>query len=157
MSNDSIIKFSYDLFRYCLLYIKGGIYLDIKTELIKPIKDIINKNYFYTVLTGESGVIYQGIIACEPNEPIFIDLITYIVKNYKNISSYHMFIKHMRDVLVNKYVKDDLRFGLNANKYYLFEERIHRNCSHLDRYNLCSYIYDKNNKIFNTRYTDYPW
>ena len=41
-----------DLFRYCVLYNEGGIYLDIKTELIQPIKDIFNeKDTFYSVLS----------------------------------------------------------------------------------------------------------
>ena len=31
-----------DLFRYCYLYKYGGIYLDIKTELIKPINFILS-------------------------------------------------------------------------------------------------------------------
>ena len=36
-----------DLLRYCLLYIYGGIYLDIKVILIKNIDDIFkNKTYF---------------------------------------------------------------------------------------------------------------
>ena len=54
-----------DLFRYCYLYIYGGIYLDIKTKLIKNIDDIFNKPNvnFYTVLSMHKPTIYQGIIA----------------------------------------------------------------------------------------------
>jgi mannosyltransferase OCH1-like enzyme len=33
-----------DLFRYCILYIKGGVYLDIKTQLIQPLKPLIKLN-----------------------------------------------------------------------------------------------------------------
>ena len=62
-----------DLFRYCYLYIYGGIYLDIKTKLIEPIEQTFNipNVNFYTVLSMHKPTIYQGIIASAPKNPIF--------------------------------------------------------------------------------------
>ena len=73
-----------DLFRYCLLYVKGGIYLDIKTKLIKPIDkifDLDSKNTMYTVIDrlgiNEDGIgsFYQGIILTPKGNEIFLELI----------------------------------------------------------------------------------
>ena len=55
-----------DLIRYCLLYLTGGVYLDIKTELIKPIDEIFTTNNTYTVISSSKNHIYQGIIASKP-------------------------------------------------------------------------------------------
>ena len=56
---------------------------------------------------------------------------------------------------------ENLKVGLNKNKYYLFNEKLLKksHCKNkVDRYNLCSFILDKNNKkIFKTRYNDFPW
>ena len=39
-----------DLFRYCYLYLYGGIWIDIKTILIKPLKHVLPDEYgIYTV------------------------------------------------------------------------------------------------------------
>ena len=60
-------------FRYCYLYKFGGVYLDIKTELIMNIDDIFYKNNIelYTVMNKTNKSIYQGIIASKPNNPLF--------------------------------------------------------------------------------------
>ena len=45
-----------DLWRYCVLYHYGGVYLDIKTELIKPLNEIfVDDNMLYTVLSVING------------------------------------------------------------------------------------------------------
>lgn len=150
-----------DLFRYCILYKRGGVYLDIKTELIMPLSDIFTQNYFYTCLTywpekNKYENIYQGIIATPPNHPIFPKLISHIVQNANRITNYLMFVKHMKETIDNE-IGNKLHFGLNGN-YYLFEERVlSHNCKNRDRYGLCSDIYDGNKKIIKTRYEDYPW
>ena len=54
-----------------------------------------------------------------------------------------------------------LKVGLNKNKYYLFiEKKLDKlHCENkLDRYKACSFIFNENNeKIFKTRYNDFPW
>ena len=157
-----------DLIRYCYLYINGGIYLDIKTKLIKNINNIFNrKNTLYTVISPHSQI-YQGIIASPPNNPLFLELIEYIVKKYKNIDDYHMFCHDFynrickytnENNLKNKYYKN-LKYDID---FYLFEEKIEDNkvCQQLnerlDLYNLCTHIYDKNEIIVNTRYDKTIW
>lgn len=155
-----------DLFRYCYLYKYGGIYIDIKTKLIKNINKIFNKNdvNLYTVLSAYEGTIYQGIIATEPNNKLFLELINYIVKIKKPIKVYFELVYDFYNKL-KKYSKNDkLKKGYNIdknnNKFYLFNEILKNpsDCKDkLDQYGFCSYIYDNDNKIIKTRYSDYPW
>lgn len=159
-----------DLFRYCYLYEFGGIYLDIKTELIKDIDTIFNKKSInlYTVICNSKECIYQGIIATVPKNPIFIDLINHIlisVKTPLNIkNNYLIFTKYFYDRLKEIYGLEKLINGkmvsLNLNTYLFNEEcTINLNdCNDgLDRYGLCCYAYDNGVQIIKIRYPDYPW
>lgn len=151
-----------DLFRYCYLYKFGGIYLDIKTELIQNIDTIFNKKNtnLYTVFSMFPGTIYQGIIATVPNMPIFEDLIKFIVQIKKPVTHYFAFTYDFYRKL-KIYCFHNLKRGYNNNNIYLFYEKCTRNpfdCKDgLDRYNKCCYVYDNNLKIIKTRYSDYPW
>lgn len=139
-----------DLFRYCILYIFGGIYLDIKTELLVPLDDFFqDPTKLYTVVTPSSKWIYQGVIATPPNEPLMLQLAEHVLLN--DPTEYHSYVKEFYKRVTDNPPKNLL----------LFEERISNNsedCSGLDRYGLCCYIYDSNgNKIIKTRFNDYPW
>ena len=86
--------FKADLFRYCALYIFGGIYLDIKIlPLISFENIIIHKmplnltrerdvidNYGYKQW-GNMGYVYNGFMASEPFHPVLLELITICVNN----------------------------------------------------------------------------
>ena len=53
-----------DLFRYCYLYINGGLYLDIKIELIKPLSEIFkNPNILYIPICESGKCIFQAVIS----------------------------------------------------------------------------------------------
>ena len=81
-----------DLFRYCILYINGGIYLDIKTVLLKPLKDIFKENYVYSSISSIKDSIYQGVLASPPKNKFFLELIDYIVVT-RVISYYLIFTR----------------------------------------------------------------
>lgn len=67
-----------DLFRYCYLYIKGGVYIDIDNICVVPLKDIIKKeddfigvldlpyNGINTKFNGKSFAVHQSFVACKP-------------------------------------------------------------------------------------------
>ncbi len=154
-----------DLFRYCVLYIYGGIYLDIKTELIQPIENIFNKNYIYSVISIDKKSIYQGIIATPPKNIFFMNLINNFVKivNTKIDIPYVEFINDFYNE-IKKDTKKEITEGENIgtnNNYFLFTEKCTKNkffCyDKLDRYGLCCYITYNRNNIIKTRYSDFPW
>ncbi len=77
-----------DLFRYCVLYINGGIYLDIKYRCIKNFKllYLTNKEYYvrdHDVSDGTRGI-YQALLICYPYNNILLECINDIVHNVKN-------------------------------------------------------------------------
>jgi len=158
-----------DFFRYCYLYKKGGVYIDIKTELIKKLDDIFNKEntHLYTVLSINKHTIYQGIIATIPNNPLFLYLVKFMVNIQTSSPNNYDYIVFTKDFYFKlfKYYKN-IKMGYNKdfyNKYnlYLFMEKCsnqQKECkTGLDKYGLCCYVYDNNKKIIKTRYADYPW
>ena len=80
--------FKADLFRYCYLYIKGGVYIDLDMAPVVRLKDIVKPGYdFISVAEPDSGNIcgiYQAFIASVPKfEPlrVAIDRIVEYTKN----------------------------------------------------------------------------
>jgi mannosyltransferase OCH1-like enzyme len=158
-----------DLLRYCLLYIYGGIYLDIKTELITPLTDIFYSNPdidIYVVLMNAKDGIYNGVIAAKPRNKIFLELINHILHITSTVPNmaYETFIKHFLTVLRSN-IKTPITLSKTLNskfgKVYLFHETCTGNESDcpdgLDRYLNCCYIYDNDKKIIKVRYSDFPW
>ena len=157
-----------DLFRYCYLYTFGGIYLDIKTELIENIENTFPKPFVYTVLSINKGSIYQGIICTPKKNPIFLKLIKFMLETQKSQKKFQ-YILFTIDFF-NK-IKEECKYtpraGININKvnpmfnYYLLVEKCSKSpkdCyDKLDRYGLCCYVTDKGQKLIKSRYSDFPW
>ena len=72
-----------DLFRYCILYKLGGIYLDIKYEGVGgfSLNQLIDKEYFVRDIDNSGGGIYNGFMVCKPNNKILHKAIYKIVEN----------------------------------------------------------------------------
>ena len=156
-----------DLFRYCYLYQYGGIYLDIKTELIKPLNQLfINDNTLYTVIAADKKSIYQGIIAVYPLHPMLGELINQAVssKNFYLLLNYSLFLEFFYNCIMDE-IKNHKIFLGNHNTYsgysiHLLHEEDHpiSDCVVADRYKRCTFIQDENNNIvIKTRYSDFPW
>ena len=151
-----------DLFRYCVLYIKGGIYMDIKTVLVQPLDTLFPDNTISTVIANDGSTIFQGIIACPPRQPLFLALIAAILKGSVE-PPYHLFtLEFMR------YIRRDIQRrpleGRNQglkHAYMLYRERCTKNaamCSDgLDRYGMCCNVTLGGERVIKTRYSDYPW
>lgn len=80
--------FKADLFRYCFLYIHGGVYSDVDNICMTPIDNFINEDDKLVLVKdrsiGNQGLIYNSFIATEENNPILkkaIDLVVYNVLN----------------------------------------------------------------------------
>lgn len=77
---DAIIPgaFKCDFWRYAVLYVNGGVYLDIDIEPLFPLKNILkDSDQFLSVADRENGIdkitgIYQAFIACKPKHPILL-------------------------------------------------------------------------------------
>ena len=101
-----------DLFRYCLMYKYGGIYLDYKSSARTPLTKLLKKDDSYIlsqwdngqgeahegwglhnkVKSIEGGEYQQWIIICTPKHPFLRDVIDNVVANiqqYPNRTQYH--------------------------------------------------------------------
>ena len=88
--------FKSDLWRYCIMYKLGGVYMDVKFYPSVPLVDIINETpevFIRDVVatnTDNSDMrcktttgLYNGFLVSPPNNPIFKDMIERVVENWK--------------------------------------------------------------------------
>jgi mannosyltransferase OCH1-like enzyme len=150
-----------DLWRYCILYKEGGLYMDIKVELIKDINNLFDPNILTTIFRKKN--IFNGLISTPKNNPLLLELINYMIDNRYEKITYQMFCKNFANTIrkyTNKPLSNSLFIVENIPNIYLFEERVikykdgdDRNL--FDRYKLIDKIYDKDINIINTRFLDY--
>lgn len=97
---DRLVPTAYkvDLWRYCILYKKGGIYLDIKYEPVNNFKfiSLVDKEYYVKEYENNgwdyvnnnpkylSDAIYNGFMIVKPNNDRFLKIINAICDNVKN-------------------------------------------------------------------------
>ena len=84
---DNLIPGAYkaDLWRLCVLYINGGIYIDIKFSCINDFKliELTENNHFVKDRVNPLSI-YNAVMACEKNYPFLLQAINKIVSNVKN-------------------------------------------------------------------------
>ena len=85
---DSLIPGAYkaDLWRYCVLYIYGGVYMDIKLQCVDGFNLIylIHEECFpKDIDKGNNKGIWQGFLICKPKNEILKHCINEIIKNVK--------------------------------------------------------------------------
>jgi mannosyltransferase OCH1-like enzyme len=83
---DSLVPGAYkaDLWRYCVLYKNGGIYLDVKYLPVNNFKFINLTESEHWVLDVDKNGIYNALIVCKPKNPILFAAINKIVQNVKD-------------------------------------------------------------------------
>lgn len=82
---DNLIPCSYksDLWRFCVLYINGGVYMDIKYKCVNNFKLIALTEKEYFVKDRPKGMAYTALIVVKPNNNIMLQCIKRIVENVK--------------------------------------------------------------------------
>jgi len=79
--------FKADLWRCCVLYIKGGVYIDSDMMCLEPLSKIINSSDEFVSVRDDpmsKKFIYNAFIACIPKHPFLKEQIDAIVKNVEN-------------------------------------------------------------------------
>jgi FkbM family methyltransferase len=151
-----------DFWRYCILYVFGGYYFDIKTDFQTHINNIFDskkEKTWYTVICADNSCVYNGIIVTPPHNPVILDAIKHIYNNPKP-SYYFNYVRELLNI-VNKNCKNKVEVGENKQKNdwqcILFQEKCDGNCgNNCDRWGLDCIIVDKEGKkFFNTRYKDF--
>jgi hypothetical protein len=152
-----------DLFRYAWLYMRGGVYMDIKTELIKPFSELFpNNDVCYVVSSVKNKRIYNGIIATPPKNPMILALLKGAMQ-MTNDKHYFYIVWHGYCVL-EKYT-NGVKQGLNHTQIdspdvfvYVEKSMPSAACDNkLDQYNLCMFVTSDDVPMIKLRYQDYPW
>jgi mannosyltransferase OCH1-like enzyme len=73
-----------DLWRYCILYKRGGVYLDIKYIPVNGFKliNLLEKEHW--VLDADKNGVYNAVMVCKAGNPILLNAINQIVEHVKN-------------------------------------------------------------------------
>lgn len=168
--------FKADLFRYCYLYVEGGVYLDIKTELVLPLQQIYDdlrslKTPMATCLTEKSPLavhawdwpcVYQGIIFARPKHPIFLECIAYM-KGYawRGKLDYLAFCRNFTKRLHDRGLAQPGTYPREG--WTLWSEQVSfstKACrGEKAKFGACSVISSQSTgeKLFITRFADFPW
>jgi hypothetical protein len=136
-----------DLFRYCLLYTYGGVYVDIDIQMLSPIDDIIdlseNSKLISVKDVSKGHGIYQGFLVSEPKNEIFLPLIEDMLKN-PNPQDYAYHIEFFGKQLLkksklNEFILNEKVQMDDGDNYFLFKEIKNGKSEYV--------IVDKNNQL----------
>ena len=153
-----------DLFRYAYLYKCGGVYLDVKTVLLKNLNEIIDheRPVFYVVYTDQNRL-YNGILCTPPRNEYFLRLLEDMV--YSPITYYMQVCESAARIL-----KQNMSSGLLKKGFYethsclpdvcVWKEifcNADKHCKgNKDRYGFCNYCIDEHDtKLFKIRDDSY--
>lgn len=117
---DSLIPGAYkaDLWRYCILYKNGGIYLDIKYRPVNNFRFITMTEKEHWVLDVDNNGVYNALIVCKPGNEILLKAINKIVENVKNKYYGNNALEPTGPLLLSNY------FGLNDKKKFDMKHKI---------------------------------
>ena len=126
---NSLIPCSYksDLWRYCILYKNGGIYMDIKYKCVNNFKFIALTEQEHFVRDIPENSVYTALIVTLPQNEIMRKCIYQIVKNVKNKYYGNNPLYPTGPGLLGKYFTQEERHSMemyhslleSINKYYI--------------------------------------
>ena len=168
-----------DLWRYAILYKRGGVYLDIKSGLYEPLLPLIEslnahpKFSWLAVLSHDRSHIFNGIIATPPGNPILLEAVHHAASTVETTNArYDALVEHLKRLCERVYgagvgsapvtlESDSTRLQL------LLEKCGNRECGvegraggvAKDRYGTCCSAYASVHErpIFQVRDPRYPW
>jgi hypothetical protein len=133
----SIIQHKIDLWRYCILYDTGGIYMDADCILMENIECLLKSDMFCVTNTRGKMDIFNGFIGTYPNNPIFLEIINFMLT--ADSSNYYFNCIELYKI-VNSYIDINSitqEYKLNDKSVYLLFDTKQK-----DNRFYC-YLYDK--------------
>lgn len=169
-----------DFWRYCILYVKGGYYFDIKTNFKKHIDEIFkinDKKTWSTVLCADEGAelaarfslvwsrcIFNGVIVTPARNPVLWEALKYC---HTHVNPHYLAYVDQLYIIVQKLCSTTLHVGVNPQSNgwscLLLKESCdmhckkkgHGSCGHDGRD--CKISNANGQEVIQTRYIDFPW
>ena len=128
---NSLIPGAYkaDLWRYCILYKLGGIYLDIKYKPVNNFKFINLTEKEHWVLDADNIGIYNALMVCKPGNQILLDAINKIVTNVNTKFYGRNCLEPTGPQLLSKFFNIHQKNNFNT-KHFFFQNHSNRFISH---------------------------
>ena len=158
-----------DLWRYCAVWRFGGVYLDVKTWLVRPLREVFGgaRNTAFTVLAAPplDTMVYQGIIAAPPRDPTIRALLDVIVHDsLERLNQDYKLVMKQAYILLAAALGGAPTPGRAATtpagrRWVIFRERERFPCDTPDKYGKCFQIEDDaagGKVVFRTRHSDFP-
>lgn len=124
--------FKADLWRYCILFIYGGVYVDIDTICLNSIDSFLDENIEFMTTIDLNNCLYygtynlsNGFIASVPGHQILIDCIKRIVYNVENNIVPFSNLDFSGPGILGK--STNTFIGNNENESFIGKEGIHNN------------------------------
>jgi len=139
-----------DLWRYCILYKKGGVYMDVKYKCADDVKliDMVDKEYYVEdrPMGGKRGV-YNAAMICKKGDPKLLKAINSIVVNVRQRYYGETPLSPTGPGLLGKIFTDD-EFRDIPLKFVADPKNVHLNESH-------TIINKTDNKVIFVMYPEY--
>ena len=165
--------FKADFFRYCILYINGGVYIDIKSSFTKNLDDIIHNNDMCLLYEGKfsekwrnvNKSIEQWILIYAPKHPYLKTMINILIHSIltkyvpKKVNQYNIPDNYTKIKILNVSGPDAYSNAVNlSNSLYNFNNKYHRVVNYYDFTMLntgdYSNMYSMNNVKHYSEYTE---
>jgi mannosyltransferase OCH1-like enzyme len=158
-----------DFFRYCILYIKGGVYLDIKSIITKPLHTIIQPNDIcildilrdeYEPWRKNNPTYEQWILMFAPNHPYLLEVIntmvSYIHKKYEPTIENIPILNTKQKII---HVTGPDMFSKCIRNYLKNNKPLHRNIDYKDYFKISIFpshikMYSINKKLHYSQYNE---
>ena len=116
---DNLIPGAYkaDLWRYCILYKNGGIYLDIKYKPINNFRFISMTEKEHFVLDADKNGVYNALMVCKPGNEILLKAINKIVENVKNKFYGNNFLEPTGPMLLSSFFSYEEKNNFDMKHY----------------------------------------
>ena len=106
-----------DLWRYCILYKNGGIYLDIKYRPLNNFRFITMTEKEHWVLDADNFCVYNALMVCKPGNEILLKSINKIIENVKNKYYGTSFLEPTGPKLLADFFSDEEKKNFDMKHY----------------------------------------
>ena len=125
---DAYVKVQHkiDLWRYCILYDTGGIYMDADCILMNSIEPLLLCDYFFVSNNRGKTDIFNGFLGTYPHNPIYYEIIEFLLKTGPIVTYYFNCIK-LYEIVNNLCLLtiDVFEYDVNNKKMFILWDKLH--------------------------------